>query len=149
ERRWQLGGPGFAAAFSDLLTDAAANETAAEFFRAQVRAIVRDPVVAEALSPRTYPFGTKRLCVDTGYYETYNRPNVTLVDLRSDPIAAITPTGLRTSRAEYELDSLVFATGFDAITGALLKIDLRGRAGLTLRDVWAEGPQTYLGLLVA
>ena len=149
EARWARGGLGFNATFVDLLTSREANDTAAEFFRAKIRAAVRDPTVAEALSPRDYPVGTKRLCVDTEYYETFNRDNVTLVDLRKAPIEAITPTGLRTRDAEYALDSLVFATGFDAMTGALLSIDVRGRAGRPLADVWAEGPHTYLGLAVA
>ncbi len=98
--------------------------------RAKIRAIVHDPQVAEALAPRDHPIGTKRLCVDTGYFETYNRDNVTLVDLRTAPIEAITPTGLRTTRRfEYAFDSIVFATGFDAMTGALTRIDIRGRGG--------------------
>ncbi|HEY3065601.1 MAG TPA: NAD(P)/FAD-dependent oxidoreductase [Methylomirabilota bacterium] len=149
EKRWHRGGLGFAATYTDLLLDKAANDTAAEFFRAKIRAIVRDPAVAEALTPTDYPLGTKRLCVDTGYYATFNRPNVTLVDLRKTPIAAITPGGVRTSDAEYAVDSLVFATGFDAMTGALLNIDIRGRAGQTLREKWAAGPRTYLGLAIA
>jgi cation diffusion facilitator CzcD-associated flavoprotein CzcO len=149
ERRWRRGGLGFNATFGDLLTSREANETAAEFFRAKIRATVRDPAVAEALSPRDYPIGTKRLCVDTDYYATFNRDNVTLVDLRTTPLEAITPRGLRTRDAAYALDSLVFATGFDAMTGALLGIDIRGRAGRTLREAWAAGPRTYLGLAVA
>jgi cyclohexanone monooxygenase len=149
EARWRRGGLGFSATFADLLTDEKANETAAEFFRAKIREIVRDPAVADALSPRDYPLGTKRLCVDTDYYDTFNRPNVTLVDLRASPIEVITPHGLRTRDAGYALDSLVFATGFDAMTGALLGIDVRGRAGRPLREKWAAGPRTYLGLAVA
>jgi cyclohexanone monooxygenase len=149
ERHWQRGGLGFSATFADLLTNRDANETAAEFFRGKIRSIVRDPAVADTLAPRDYPLGTKRLCVDTGYYDTFNRDNVTLIDLRKTPIQAITPDGLRTSAAEYTFDSLVFATGFDAMTGALLAIDIRGRGGRTLRDAWAEGPRTYLGLTVA
>jgi cyclohexanone monooxygenase len=149
ETRWSGGGLGFNATFADLLTSKDANDTAAEFFRAKIRAAVRDPAVAETLSPRHYPVGTKRLCVDTDYYDTFNRDNVTLLDLRKAPIEAITPTGLRTRDEAYALDSLVFATGFDAMTGALLSIDIRGRAGHTLRQKWAEGPRTYLGLAVA
>jgi cyclohexanone monooxygenase len=149
EARWRRGGLGFNATFADLLISKDANDTAAEFFRAKIRATVRDAAVAEALSPHHYPLGTKRLCVDTDYYETFNRDNVTLVDLRQAPIEAITPRGLRTRAAEYTLDSLVFATGFDAMTGALLSIDIRGRAGRTLRDKWADGPRTYLGLAIA
>jgi cation diffusion facilitator CzcD-associated flavoprotein CzcO len=149
ELRWRRGGLGFSAAFGDLLTSEAANDTAADFFRAKIRSIVRDRATAEALSPRGYPLGTKRLCVDTDYYDTFNRPNVTLVDLRQSPIDAITPGGLRTREATYALDSIVFATGFDAMTGALLAIDIRGRTGAALSQAWAAGPRTYLGLAVA
>jgi cation diffusion facilitator CzcD-associated flavoprotein CzcO len=149
ESRWSRGGLGFNATFADLLTSKEANDTAAEFFRAKIQAIVRDAAVAETLSPRDYPVGTKRLCVDTDYYDTFNRDNVTLVDVRRAPIEAITRRGLRTRDAEYELDSLVFATGFDAMTGALLGIDIRGRAGATLREKWAAGPRTYLGVATA
>jgi cation diffusion facilitator CzcD-associated flavoprotein CzcO len=149
EARWSRGGLGFNATFADLLTSKDANDTAADFVRAKIRAAVRDPAVAEMLSPRHYPVGTKRLCVDTNYYETFNRDNVTLVDLRSAPIEAITRQGLRTRDEAYPLDSIVFATGFDAMTGALLSIDIRGRAGRALRDKWTAGPRTYLGLGVA
>jgi len=149
EARWRRGGLGFAATYVDLLTNQEANDTAAEFFRAKIRAMVRDTTVAETLTPRQYPIATKRLCVDTDYYDTFNRDNVTLIDLRTTPIAAVTPRGLRTSEAEYALDSLVFATGFDAMTGALLAIDIRGRGGRTLREKWSAGPKTYLGLAVA
>jgi len=149
ERRWSRGGLGFTATYMDLLLDKDANDTAAEFCREKIRAAVRDPEVAELLAPKDYPVGTKRMCVDTGYYETFNRDNVTLVDVRRTPIEAITPDGLRTREAAYRLDSIVFATGFDAMTGALLSIDIRGRGGRTLTEAWAEGPRTYLGLAVA
>ena len=149
EKRWQRGGLGFSAAYSDILVSQDANDTAAEFFRKKIRAIVKDPTVAAALTPTDYPLGTKRLCVDTDYYATFNRDNVTLVDLRKTPLEAITPRGVRTPDTEYHVDSLVFATGFDAMTGALLKIDIRGRGGLTLREKWSAGPRTYLGLAVA
>jgi cyclohexanone monooxygenase len=149
EKRWQRGGLGFSAAYTDILTNKDANDTAAEFFRDKIRAIVRDPAVAAALTPTDYPLGTKRLCVDTDYYATFNRDNVTLIDLRKTPLEAITPRGVRTGAAEYVVDSLVFATGFDAMTGALLKIDIRGRGGVSLRQKWAAGPRTYLGLAVA
>jgi cation diffusion facilitator CzcD-associated flavoprotein CzcO len=145
EARWQLGGLGFITAFNDLAFDRTANETAAEFVRGKIRAIVRDPAVAEALSPRQV-LGCKRLCVDTSYYATFNRTNVSLVDISEAPIEEILPTGLRTTRAAYELDCIVFATGFDAMTGAVLAIDVRGKGGRTLREKWAEGPRTYLGL---
>jgi cyclohexanone monooxygenase len=149
EKRWSRGGLGFAATYADLLTDKAANDTAAEFFRAKIRAIVRDPAVAEALVPRDYPIGTKRLCVDTNYYDTFNRDNVTLIDIRENPIEGLTPRGVQTRDAYYAVDSLVFATGFDAMTGALLNIDIRGRAGESLRQKWESGPRTYLGVAVA
>src|SRR5215207_3866090 len=149
EMRWQRGGLGFAAAFADLLTRKEANDTAAEFFRAKIRATVRDAAVAEALLPKDYPLGTKRICVDTDYYDTFNRDNVTLVDLRGEPIEAITSRGVRTRAAAYEFDSIVFATGFDAMTGALLNIDIPGRGGSTLRQKWADGPRTYLGIAIA
>jgi len=149
DKRWGRGGLGFTATYVDLLTSQEANDTAAEFCREKIRAAVHDPKVAELLAPKDYPVGTKRMCVDTGYYETFNRDNVTLIDIRRSPIEAITPDGLRTRDAPYTLDSIVFATGFDAMTGALLSIDIRGRGGRTLSDAWAEGPRTYLGLAVA
>ena len=137
------------AAFNDLILSKEANDTAAEFVRAKIRGIVRDPATAELLTPRDYPIGTKRICVDTGYFETFNRDNVTLVDLRKAPIEVVTPAGLRTREASYELDSIVFATGFDAMTGTLLAMDITGRAGRTLRKAWAHGPRSYLGLMIA
>jgi cyclohexanone monooxygenase len=149
EARWQAGGIPFMAAFNDLILNEEANVTAAEFVRAKIRSIVRDPVVAELLTPRDYPIGTKRICVDTDYYETFNRDNVTLVDVRKAPIEAITPTGPRTGEAAYVLDSIVFATGFDAMTGTLLAMDIAGRSRRTLREAWADGPRSYLGLMVA
>ncbi|WP_437566184.1 flavin-containing monooxygenase [Sorangium sp. So ce542] len=147
--RWEQGGTSFLVTFSDVMRSREANETAAEFVRSQIRATVRDPAVAEALCPRGYPLGTRRLCVDTRYYETFNRDNVVLVDLRASPIEEITERGLRTRSAEHALDCLVFATGFDAMTGALTRIDLRGRGGASLKQRWADGPRTYLGVAVA
>ena len=149
QKRWQRGGVCLLGSFADLIVDKEANDTAAEFVHSKIREIVRDPAVAEKLLPRDHPFATKRLCVDTGYYATFNRDNVTLIDLRATPIAEITATGLRTSDAEYTVDSIVFATGFDAMTGALSNIRIRGRAGLTLNQKWSDGPRTYLGLMVA
>ena len=149
EARWNFGGAEILGSFADLLTDTQANQTVAEFVAGKIREIVRDPELAGQLIPRGYPFGAKRLCVDTGYYDTYNRGNVTLVDVTSTPVEAITPAGIRTSAMEYELDAIVFATGFDAMTGALLAMDIRGRNGLTLREAWAAGPHTYLGVSVA
>jgi cyclohexanone monooxygenase len=149
EAQWAHGGYSICSAFADLLTDKTANDTAAEFVRAKIHEIVRDPAVACALSPTSHPLGTKRPCVDIGYYATYNRDNVTLVDIRRTPIEAVTPHGIRTRDAEYELDSIVFATGFDAITGALRDIDIRGRDGVPLAKHWADGPRTYLGIAAA
>ena len=120
ETRWEQGGLPFLGAFIDLLIDKNANETAAEFVRAKIRGIVKDPAVAERLSPKTV-IGCKRLCVDTGYFETFNRPNVELVDVSESPIEEITPRGLRVGDREFEFDCIVFATGFDAMTGALSK----------------------------
>jgi cyclohexanone monooxygenase len=145
EARWQQGGLGFITAFNDLALDRASNETAAAFVRDKIRDIVRDPVVAEKLTPKQV-IGCKRLCVDTGYYATFNRPNVTLVDVAEAPIEEILPTGLRTAHEAYELDCIVFATGFDAMTGAVLAIDIRGEGGLPLRQKWSAGPRTYLGI---
>ena len=148
-RRWERGGFGFTSAFSDLLTDREANQTAAEYVHSRIREIVHDPAVAELLCPKDHPIGTKRLPLDTDYYATYNRENVTLIDIRTSPIEAITSTGLRTRDAEYELDSIVFATGFDAMTGPIFAIDIRGRNGCALREKWAAGPRTYLGIASA
>ena len=147
--RWQRGGINVMAAYTDLVTSKEANDTAADFVREQIRAIVHDPAVAEMLVPTNHPIGTKRICVDTGYYETFNRSNVTLVNLQSTPIEEVTPAGIRTRDAEYAVDSIVYATGFDAMTGSLLKVDIRGRDGMRLRDKWAAGPRTYLGLMTA
>jgi cyclohexanone monooxygenase len=149
EQAWNIGGFAITAAFTDLMTDLEANTAFADFVRAKIAATVYDPVVAEQLMPRDHPLGTKRPCVDTGYFETYNRENVTLVDVRNAPITAIGPHSLQTTAAEYELDALVFATGFDAMTGALFKIDIRGRDGLALKEKWAAGPRAYLGLMTA
>ena len=150
EERWRTGGIGMLGAFSDILVDREANNTTAEFFHRKIHEAVEDPKVADLLSPTDHPVGTKRICVDTGYYQTYNRDNVTLIDISNDPIGAITPTGLRTSAGdEYEFDSIIYATGFDAMTGALLRVDIRGREGRTLGEAWEGGPRTYLGLSVA
>ena len=148
EARWAKGGITFTSSFADLALDQAANETAAEFVRSKIRATVRDPKVAAMLSP-TNTIGCKRLCVDIGYWETFNRPNVTLVDISSSPIEALTGTGVRVAGRDYEVDAIVFATGFDAMTGTLLRIDIRGTGGVTLRETWEEGPKSYLGLGIA
>jgi cation diffusion facilitator CzcD-associated flavoprotein CzcO len=135
--------------YTDTLTNEAANETAAEFVRGKIREKVDDPDVAELLMPRSHPYGTKRPCLDSGYYETFNSAHVHLVDLRRTPLEGITPTGVRTSEKHYELDALVFATGFDAMTGALNAIDIRGTGGVALADKWGQGPRSYLGIAVA
>ncbi|MFP6756967.1 MAG: NAD(P)/FAD-dependent oxidoreductase [Alphaproteobacteria bacterium] len=145
EQRWDVGGVMFMGSFNDLLFSAEANESAAAFVRSKISEAVPDPEIAELLSPHTI-IGCKRLCVDTGYYATYTRPNVSLVDVRDTPIEALTPSGIRVGDQEYAFDSIVFATGFDAMTGALLKIDIRGREGRKLKDKWHGGPRTYLGL---
>ncbi len=149
ERRWAAGGIPFMAAFNDLIVNADANETAAEFVREKIRAIVHDPETAAKLTPTSYPIGTKRICVDTDYFATFNRPNVSLIDVREHPITAITETGVETAAGHYECDTLVFATGFDAMTGALNAITIDNGAGKSLRDKWAAGPRTYLGLMAA
>jgi cyclohexanone monooxygenase len=149
EERWRRGGLGLVGAFSDVVLNKEANDTAAEFIRSKIRETVRDPEIGEKLLPKDYPVGAKRLCVDTGYHETFNRENVTLIDTRDSPIKDITPVGVRTTTAEYALDSIVFATGFDAMTGALSNIDIRGRAGIALKQKWSEGPRTYLGIMIA
>ncbi len=149
ERRWSTGGVNFMHSFNDLMLDTKSNVTAADFVRSQIRATVRKPEVADLLAPTDHAIGTKRICVDTDYFATYNRDNVQLVDLRKTPIECITPDGLQTAETHYALDSIVFATGYDAMTGALLKIDIRGRRGEPLAHAWEAGPRTYLGLMVA
>jgi cyclohexanone monooxygenase len=140
---------GVVTAFRDVVTNLEANDTAAEFVRNKIRSIVKNPEVAELLAPKGYPIAMKRLCIDSGYFETFNRDNVTLVDVKTHPIEAITPTGLRTAAASYDLDLLVFATGFDAMTGPLFRMHVTGRGGLRLEDKWKAGPRTYLGLATA
>ena len=150
EAKWAEGGSiSFLYSYTDLLLNKEANDTASEFVRNKIRSIVKDQKVAELLAPKDHPIGTKRLCLDTNYYEAYNRDNVTLVDVRSAPIQEITENGVRTADGEYELDAIVFATGFDAMTGALKEIDIRVGNGPSLADKWDNGPTTYLGLMVA
>ncbi|HLZ83141.1 MAG TPA: NAD(P)/FAD-dependent oxidoreductase [Caulobacteraceae bacterium] len=149
EERWARGGFAIGGAFSDMVINPEANAVAAAFVAGKIREIVKDPRTADILTPKTYPFATKRLCVDTAYYATYNRPNVSLVDAAATPIEAITPTGLRTSERDFAFDAIVYAIGFDAMTGPLLRIDIRGRGGVGLGEVWAEGPKSYLGLMIA
>ncbi len=147
QRRWDKGGVNFVHSFNDLMIDKRSNDTIAEFVRTKIREIVTDPQVADSLCPTDHPLGSKRICVDTGYYGVYNRENVKLVDLRKTPIEEVLPNGVRTTKAFHEIDALVCATGYDALTGALLAIDIRGRGGLALTDKWAHGPRTYLGLM--
>lgn len=149
EAAWERGGTHFTKSFGDLLTNEESNRLAAAFVAEKIRSIVKDPAVAEALIPSDHPLGSKRICADTNYYETFNRNNVTLVDLRRTPIVTVTPSGIRTTDTEYLLDDLVLATGFDAMTGSFLAIDPRGVGGQSLRDAWRDGPRTYLGLSVA
>jgi len=149
EKAWETGGLRFRATFRDLVTDNAANDTAAAFLRAKIREIVKDPATAAKLSDIDHPYAAKRPPIDTDYFETFNRENVALVDLRSEPIERITPRGIRTRNDEYPLDIIVFATGFDGMTGSLLRMDIRGRDGLSLANEWAAGPRNYLGLQVA
>ena len=148
EQRWRIGGFGLLGAFHDLIVNPAANELAAEFVRGKIREAVHDPATAAALCP-SHPIGCKRLCVDTHYYATYNRPNVTLVNLQTAPIEQFTPTGLVAGGQAHDFDALVLATGFDAMTGTLLRLDLRGRGGQTIQAKWQAGPLNYLGLTVA
>jgi cation diffusion facilitator CzcD-associated flavoprotein CzcO len=149
EQQWKKGGLQFRAAFNDITTDKKANDTAAEFLKAKIRAIVKDPATAEALADIDHPYAAKRPPIDSFYFETFNEPHVSLVDVRSDPIAAITPKGIRLeSGAEHDLDMIVFATGFDAMTGSLLKLSIRGRDGYPLAKAWEAGPTNYLGLQV-
>lgn len=147
---WESGSLfGIKTAFDDLSTNEESNRTAAEFFRARIGEIVKDPQTAELLTPKAYPFGTKRVCMDSGYYATFNRDNVTLVDLRSTPIVEINAGGIATADRDYEIDAIILATGFDAVTGALTAFDVVGCDGLVLRDKWAAGASSYLGLAVA
>jgi cyclohexanone monooxygenase len=150
EERWGWGSltalPG---AYRDVLLEQGANDTVAEFIREKIRATVLNPDTARSLLPKDYPFGTKRPCLDSGYYETFNRANVQLVDLRAEPLREVCSDGIATSARFYPLDCLILATGFDAMTGALSKINIRGRTGVSLAEAWGDGPKTYLGLAVA
>jgi cyclohexanone monooxygenase len=147
ETRWEAGTGAFLGAFNDILLNKDANDTMAEFVRGKIRQTVKDPVTAEALCPKTHPIGTKRICIDNGYYQTFNRDNVTLVDISETPIERLTEAGLSVGDNAYEFDAIVFATGFDAMTGTLFNVDIRGRNGLELKKKWEAGPRTYLGLM--
>src|SRR5207248_2693350 len=134
--------------FRDILTDRAANALISDFVARKIRQRVKDPAVAEKLIPKNHGFGTRRVPLESGYYEVYNQANVRLVNINETPIERITPNGVKTSDAEYEFDLIIYATGFDAITGSFDRIDIRGIDRVSLKDKWQEGPQTYLGVLV-
>ena len=148
-KRWAIGGTGFLGSFNDLLTNADANYTAAEYVRQQIKRVVKDKETAEILCPRSYPIGTKRICIDTGYFETYNRENVKLVDISKKPIQRLVADGIIVDDKLYAFDSIIFATGFDAMTGSIFNVDIKGRGGLALKEKWNAGPKTYLGLMSA
>ena len=145
--RWATGGATLLGAFNNLLIDQESNDTAAAFVRQQIRKTVKDPATADLLCPKDHPIGTKRICIDSGYYQTFNRDNVELVDIKKSPIERITATGLIANGRAFEFDSIVFATGFDAMTGTLFNVDIRGRGDQALKDKWYAGPRTYLGLM--
>jgi cyclohexanone monooxygenase len=147
ETRWTRGGLTFMGVYNNLALDKAANDTAANFVRGKIAEIVKNPETAKLLQPNNHPIGSKRICIDSDYFATFNRPNVTLVDIKSNPIEEITTNAVRTGGRDYEVDALVLATGFDAMTGSVAKIDIRGRNGQTLNRKWAEGPKTYLGVM--
>jgi cyclohexanone monooxygenase len=149
ERRWAWGGFRLLGAFADTAIDPEANRVIQDFIAEKIREQVRDPRVADLLTPKQHYFGTKRPCVDTGYYATFNRDNVELVDLHAAPIVTFNATGIATSARQHDFDAIVLATGFDAMTGAIDRIDIRGRNDVRIKDHWAEGPRTYLGLMIA
>jgi cation diffusion facilitator CzcD-associated flavoprotein CzcO len=153
EAFWEklYGEPGFGiwmGNFRDILVDREANKLISDFLARKIRQRVKDPAVAEKLIPKNHGFGTRRVPLESGYFEVYNQPNVELVDLNETPIERITPTGIKTRDAEYEFDIIIYATGFDAITGAFDRIDFRGVDGVSLKEKWQDGPQTFLGILV-
>ncbi len=149
EQAWGFGTFALQSVFNDTSSNPDSNATAAAFVHEKIRSIVKDPVLAEKLLPKSFPFGTKRMCLDTNYYATFNRDNVSLVDIKETPIERITKAGIKTSDAEYPFDLIVFATGFDAVTGPLFALNITGADGVTLKDAWKDGPQSYLGLMVS
>lgn len=146
EKRWQLGGVLYSKTFPDQTTDMTANDDARKFYEEKIRAIIDDPAIADLLIPNDHPIGTKRICTDSNYFQTFNRSNVSLISVRATPIESVDAAGINTTEAHYDLDAIVLATGFDALTGALARIDIVGRDGTMLRDYWEHGPRTYLGL---
>lgn len=134
--------------FADLQVEQEANDHISEYIRDRIRDTVKDQQTAQDLLPTDYPYGTKRPCIDTNYYETFNRDNVSLVNLRRTPIETITDKGIKTQEGEHEFDAIVYATGFDAMTGPLLRVDIRGRGGVKLQDAWVDGPRSYLGIAI-
>jgi len=149
EARWSTGGIGFMYSYTDITSDKDVNEQASAFVREKIANTVRNPETAKKLMPSDYGIGGKRICVDTAYFETFNRKNVTLVDVKNDPIELITAEGVKTKTSQFDLDVIVLAIGFDAMTGALNRIDISGRSGVKMRDRWAEGPKTYIGMAIA
>lgn len=149
EEAWTGGGFAMIFAFNDILVNSESNKIIADFFREKIRGIVDDPEIAELLCPTDHPVGTKRICMDSGYYETFNRPNVKLINVKNNPINAIRPKGVQVGDTVYEVDAIVYATGFDAMTGALARMDITGRDGRKLVDDWAQGPISYLGVTVS
>ena len=149
ERRWRKGGTNFAHSFNDTFTNRQSNELLSDFVRGKIRQLVQNPAVAEKLLPHDHGIGTKRICVDTGYYQTYNLPNVKLIDLRSTPIERFDDSAAITHEGRFELDAMVFATGYDAVTGALERLNLVGEQGKTFKQLWQSGPTSYLGLMTA
>jgi len=145
ERAWEVGGFALLSVFTDQILDPAANDYVADFVREKIREVVHDPATAELLCP-TQLFGCKRICLESGYYEAFNLPHVGLVDVSAAPLERVSERGLVTGGREYAADVIVLATGFDAMTGSVLKVDLRGRGGRPLGDVWGAGPLNYLGL---
>ena len=148
EKQWLEGGLPFLGAFQDLLTSEKANQLVTEFWRSKVREIISDPVLAEKLIPKDDIFGCKRLCSGTGYYEAFNRDNVTLIDVSNIGIERLTPAGLRAEGTEYELDAIIYATGFDAMTGSVTRINIQGTDGQTIQDKWKNGPDNFLGMTI-
>ncbi len=146
EKRWQLGGVLFSKTFLDQMVDPVANAEAKKFYDEKVRAVIDDPAVADLLIPTDHPIGAKRICTDTNYFQTFNQPHVKLVSVKQTPIETIDATGISTTEARFDLDAIIFATGFDALTGALGRIDITGRGGEKLKQNWADGPRSYLGL---